>query len=129
MHVGITVWATADFIGLFTYFENEQRMHRHAYDYFGLELTDSKTDTVSPEGDARSVSTSRGLAWFLAKGVTHVEIGRSSNPPRHAIIVELKNAASPDYRNTTAFPTAFSADGDRKIVDDKGTGRTVTKLA
>ena len=45
------------------------------------------------------------------------------------IIVELKNAASPDYRNTTAFPTAFSADGDRKIVDDKGTGRTVTKLA
>ena len=94
-------------------------MHRHAFDYFGLELTDSKTDTVSPEGDTRSVSTSRGLAWFLAKGVTHVEIGRSSNPPRHAIIVELKDAASPYYPNTSAFPTAFSADGDRKIVDNQ----------
>jgi hypothetical protein len=68
-------------------------MHRHVYDYFGWEFTDSKTDSVSPEGDTRSVSTSRGLAWFLSKGVTHVEIGRSSNPPRHAILVELKDAA------------------------------------
>ena len=37
-------------------------MHRHVYDYFGWEFTDSKTDSVSPEGDTRSVSTSRGLA-------------------------------------------------------------------
>jgi len=94
-------------------------MHRHVYDYFGWEFTDSKTDSVSPEGDTRSVSTSRGLAWFLSKGVTHVEIGRSSNPPRHAILVELKDAASPYYRNTTAFPAAFPSDGDREIVDNQ----------
>ena len=94
-------------------------MHRHVYDYFGWEFTDSKTDSVSPEGDTRSVSTSRGLAWFLSKGVTHVEIGRSSNPPRHAILVELKDAGSPYYRNTTTFPTAFPSDGDRQIVDNQ----------
>lgn len=35
-------------------------MHRHPYDYFGLELTDSKTDTVSPEGDKGATVTFSG---------------------------------------------------------------------
>lgn len=93
-------------------------MHRHIYDYFGVELADSQTDAVDLDGNTRAISLTRGQGWFLAKGVTHREIGRSANPPRRAILVDLKDVPSPAYDNSTGFPLVFPSPGARKVVDN-----------
>jgi len=41
-----------------------------------------------------------------------------SDPPRRAILIDLKDAPSPFQENTTRYPTAFPADVARRIVDN-----------
>lgn len=67
-------------------------MHRHTMDYFGVELTGSETLLTAPDGGERTISLERGRLWFLRAGVTHAETGLTDDPPRRAIIVELKDA-------------------------------------
>ena len=93
-------------------------MHRHAYDYFGVELTDSRTDVIESDGSTRTLSMRRGLSWFIAKGATHREIGISANPPRRAILVDRSDVPSPSYVNSTRFPLASSDSSAKKLVDN-----------
>jgi hypothetical protein len=94
-------------------------MHRHLYDYFGVELTDSRTRLLEPDSQSRTLSLRRGQSWFLAKGATHLEIGLSTHPPRRAILVDLKDTPSPLYENATRFSGGVPADGALKVVDNQ----------
>ncbi len=78
-------------------------MHRHDYDYFGVELTPSQTRLTAPDGATRTISLDRGRVWFLEEGVTHQETGITDDPPRHAIIVELTGTPPPAVPNDTDF--------------------------
>jgi hypothetical protein len=92
-------------------------MHRHAYDYVGIELNDSLTTVTRTDGQPRTVSMKKAMAYFLPKGTTHLEEGLS-DVPRHAILVDLKDAPSPAYPNKTGLPAAFPRDGARKILEN-----------
>ena len=94
-------------------------MHRHLYDYFGVELADSITNLIGRDSQARTVSLRRGQSWFIAKGATHLEIGLTADPPRRAILVDLSDMPSPAYDNSTTFPVAFPPDGAQKVVDNR----------
>ena len=94
-------------------------MHRHGFDYFGVELTTSRTQLTSPDGRTRTASLERGQAWFLAKGTTHTENGLTADPPRRAIIVELKQASRPRVANTTAFPTGPVSENHAPVIDNE----------
>jgi uncharacterized protein YjlB len=94
-------------------------MHRHAYDYVGVELVDSTFNLTAPSGQPRTSSLKKGDCYFLPKGITHIEEGLSSNPPRHAILIDLKDSRPPSPDNTTGYPTAFPRDAAKKIVDNQ----------
>ena len=93
-------------------------VHRHAYDYVGVELVDSTFTLTAPRGQPRTSSLKKGTGYFLPKGTTHVEEGLSSDPPRRAILIDLKDEPSPFQENTTRHPTAFPADVARRIADN-----------
>lgn len=93
-------------------------MHQHAYDYVGVELVDSTFNLTSPGGQPRTASLKKGSSYFLPKGTTHIEEGLSSNPPRHAVLIDLKDQPSPTLPNTTQYPTAFPRDAARKVVEN-----------
>ena len=92
-------------------------MHRHLYDYVGIELNDSVTKVTGPDGQARTVKLTRATAYFLPKGNTHMEEG-IGDVPRHAVLVDLKDPPSPSYPNNTGFPPAFPREGARKILEN-----------
>lgn len=79
-------------------------MHLHRHDYLGVELENSRFRVTAPDGRTREIDGKAGQLWFLERGKIHVETGLSQNPLRHAIVVELKNAAGPAAANTTEFP-------------------------
>jgi len=93
-------------------------MHRHLYDYVGIELDDSMTKVTSPEGQTRMASLKRATAYFLPKGTTHMEEGQG-DVPRHAILIDLKDTPSPSYVNKTGLPPAFPRDGARKVLENQ----------
>jgi hypothetical protein len=94
-------------------------MHRHLYDYFGVELADSRTNLIGPDNQARTVSLRRGQSWFIAKGATHLEIGLTADPPRRAILVDLSEMPSPSYDNSTTFPVVFPLEGAQKLIENQ----------
>jgi hypothetical protein len=91
-------------------------MHRHLYDYVGVELVDSQTKVTSPDGQVRTAALKKGTAYFLPKGTTHIEEGITS---RHAIFVDLKDAPSPMYENKTSLPKAFPREGSIKVLENQ----------
>jgi len=93
--------------------------HRHAFEYVGVELTDATFNVVAPDGQRRSISQKRGASYFLPHGTTHIEGGVSSNPPRHAVIVDLKDATAPSYANSSGLPTAFAEGVARKVAENQ----------
>lgn len=93
-------------------------MHRHSFDYFGVELVDSRTELLEADGKSRMLVLKRGLSWYLDKGATHAEIGRSDNPPRRALLVDRSDVASPTYENRTSFPAWVPDAATRKLVDN-----------
>lgn len=93
-------------------------MHRHAYDYVGIELNDSVTKITGPDGQVHNATLKRATAYFLPKGTTHMEEG-VSDVPRHAILVDLKDAPSPSYPNKTGLPPAFPREGARKVLENR----------
>lgn len=66
-------WVTAYDV---TWAPNESTgTHRHRFDYFGVELTDSTNEVIEVDGSTRTLTLTRGLSWFLGKGATHAESG------------------------------------------------------
>jgi hypothetical protein len=71
------------------------------------DVTDS---APAQQSDAVVVSLS-GNAAFVPKGTVQKVDGRS-------MIIDLKDSASPSYKNTTTFPLAFPRPGSKKILEN-----------
>ena len=92
-------------------------MHSHPYDYVGVEVGDSTRLAIDLEGQSRTITMRKGTAWFLTKGTTHAEEG-TSDPPPHAIIIDLKETRSAPAVNSSGAPAAFPRTGAKKLVDN-----------
>ncbi|HET9131200.1 MAG TPA: hypothetical protein VFO86_09645, partial [Terriglobia bacterium] len=59
-----------------------------------------------------------GQASFTPKGTAQTEEG-TSDPPRHAIVVELKDIVVQSLNYNSAFPDAFPRDGAIRLLNNK----------
>lgn len=82
--------------------------HRHAYEFAGVELATAAFSVTSPDGATGIYAVSRGQMWILPKGLTHMEQGLTT-PGRNILLVDVKEAASPRYRNGSGMPDGFAA--------------------
>ena len=80
-------------------------MHRHRFDYLGVELEASQTRLTAPDGGSRDIELEGGLLWFLEEGTTHAETGLTQNPERHAIIIDLRGAVPQRVENNSGLST------------------------
>ena len=88
-------------------------MHRHRFDFIGVELADSAVTVTAPDGAAKTFPTRHGESYFLARGTTHVEETPAGQPTRHAVIVDLKDVAP-----AAPSPGAFVGDPAAKTVTE-----------
>ena len=79
-------------------------MHRHRYDYVGVELETALARVTAADGTSREIGLAAGGSWFLPKGTTHVETGLGDKPRRHAIIFDLKDTEPAFVANRTSHP-------------------------
>jgi len=93
-------------------------LHRHAFDYVGVELVDSTFNVTPPGGDPRETSKKKGDAYFLPKGTTHSEEGLSDQPPRHAVLIDLKPQRSPSAANNTQYRSVFPNGAATKVLEN-----------
>ena len=93
-------------------------VHRHAFDYVGVELVDSTFNVTPPGGNPRQTSKKKGDAYFLPKGTTHSEEGISDQPPRHAVLIDLKPQHSPTVANNTQYRPVFPTGVATKILEN-----------
>jgi hypothetical protein len=91
-------------------------LHRHRHDMVGIELEDSAVLLTAPGGAARKFALTRGMAYFQARGVTHVE--EAVDDARQAILIELKDTVVPPLENRSGYPLAFPREGAVKVVDN-----------
>jgi uncharacterized protein YjlB len=77
--------------------------HKHLYEFAGVELTAAAFSVTNPDGVTRVAVSERGRMWILPKGLTHMERGLSP-VGRTILIVDVKDAPSPAYSNTTGRP-------------------------
>jgi len=77
-------------------------MHRHRYDYFGVELETARARLTGADGTSLEIAPTSGGSWFLPKGTTHVETGIGDSPRRHAIIFDLKDTKPAFVANSTS---------------------------
>jgi len=93
-------------------------LHRHAFDYVGVELVDSTFNVTSASGESREASRKKGDAYFLPKGTTHGEEGLSDSPPRHAVMIDLKPQRSPSAANNTQYRSIFPNGAATKVLEN-----------
>ena len=91
-------------------------MRRHRYDLVGVELSDATAKVTSPQG-ATNASPKPGQVFFLQKGVTRSEEG-TSDTPRHAILIDLKDVKIPPLPNKAGYADAFPREGAKKLLEN-----------
>jgi uncharacterized protein (DUF1330 family) len=93
-------------------------MHRHRFDMVGIELADATVKLTNQQGVATNPASKVGQAYFSRKGGTHMMEG-TSDTPRHAILIDLKDVVVPPLANKSGYPDAFPREGARKLVDNE----------
>ncbi len=93
-------------------------LHRHASDFLGIELIETSLKVTTPDGVEHINPIHRGNIYMLPKGLTHMEEGVIGHPQRNSILIELKDAAPHDYKNSGTAPDGFAADGAKKTADN-----------
>jgi hypothetical protein len=94
-------------------------MHRHAFDYVGVELADSTFKSVAPDGQRRTITEKAGAGWFLAAWHYAYRRNAKRSPARHAVVIDLKDVAAPSFVNSLESPTAFPEGVAEKIVENQ----------
>jgi len=93
-------------------------MHRHTFDYVGVELADTTFNVVAPNGERRTLPAKAGGAWFLRRGTTHIEEMPRDSAARHAIVIDLKDVASPSMASPSGTPAIFPPGTAEKILEN-----------
>jgi quercetin dioxygenase-like cupin family protein len=94
-------------------------MHRHKFDYVGVELEDAQVGIVEVDGRRRTFSLKRGESYFLPRGTTHQEVGVSDSPRRHAVMIDLKDAPAPVFPKPSGLATAFPSRGSKRLLENQ----------
>ncbi len=92
-------------------------LHRHPYALAGVYLDPGTRVITATDGSTRNVSNEPGGVTFQLKGLTHVEEG-TSDPPLHAIMIELKQDAPVGDDASPDLPPAFPRDGAKQLLDN-----------
>jgi len=93
-------------------------MQQGKYDMVTIELENSAIKVTNAKGKSKAVSLKLGQASFIERGVSQKEEG-TSEPSRHAIVIELKDATVAPLEYNSAFPDAFPRDGAKKLLTNK----------
>src|SRR6185295_3141864 len=91
--------------------------HQNKYDQVAIELANASVRITTPDGKSKTSSVKFGQASFTPKGVAQIEEG-TSDPPRRAIVIDLKDAVVAPLENKSGYPDAFPRDGAKKLLDN-----------
>ena len=92
-------------------------MHTHPYDIVSVTLTPGGHQDIGADGVAEERVFKMGDVRFTPKGRTHVEVGLT-DPPRRAIVTELKPVAPGGKPSASKYPPAYPREGARKILEN-----------
>src|SRR6187399_3153117 len=90
-------------------------MQKGRFDMVTIELENASVKVTSAKGKSKAVPFKLGQASFVERGVSQMEEG-TSDPMRHAIVIELKDVIVGPLDYNSAFPDAFPRDGAKKIL-------------
>ena len=83
-----------------------------------VDLENSALKITNAKGKSKSETFKVGQVEFLPKGEPRTEEG-AGDTPRHAIVVELKDAVVAPLEYNSAFPDAFPRDGAKQLLNNK----------
>jgi len=92
-------------------------MHQNKLDMVTIELADATARITTKDGKTQSSSLKFGQASFVPKGLAQMEEG-TSEPSRHAIVIDLKDAVVAPMDNKSGYPDAFPRPGSKKLLDN-----------
>jgi hypothetical protein len=92
-------------------------VHQNKFDQVAIDLANAAIRITTEDGKSKASTFKIGQASFVPKGVTQLEEG-TSDPPRHAILIDLKNVVVAPLENKSGYPDAFPRDGSKKLLDN-----------
>jgi quercetin dioxygenase-like cupin family protein len=92
-------------------------MHTHPYDIVSVTLVPGGQQDNGADGVREDRMFKMGDVRFTPKGRTHFEVGLT-DPPRRAIVTELKPIASGGAQTASKYPPAYPREGARKILEN-----------
>ena len=93
-------------------------LHTHPYDIVSVTLTDGGHQDNGADGLTEERMFKMGDVRFTPKGRTHFEVGLT-DPPRRAIITELKPVAPGLEPTASNYPPAYPREGAKKILENE----------
>jgi hypothetical protein len=87
------------------------------YDQVAVELSDSTMRITAADGKSQTSLLKFGQVSFIEKGTVRKEEG-SSDLPRHAILIDIKEPAVTPLENKSGFPNAMPREGAKKVVEN-----------
>jgi hypothetical protein len=91
--------------------------HRHRYFFAGLDLNTATIRVTRLDGTVDFIPVIKNHMWYLPKDLTHQEMS-TTDPGRHAVVVDIKDTSVPEATNTTNLPTNKYALYQTKVVDN-----------
>lgn len=89
--------------------------YRNRDDMVTVELNDAAYRVA---GKDSAVSAKLGQVAYIKNGTSESETG-TSDVPRHAIAIDLKNVKVPPMENKSGYPDAFPREGIKKVLDNE----------
>jgi len=93
-------------------------MFQNTLDMVTVDLENAEVRVSGAKGKAKPFTFKVGQAGFIPKGNSQMEEG-TSDPTRHAIVVELKDVVVQPLEYNSAFPDAFPREGALKLLNNK----------
>jgi hypothetical protein len=93
-------------------------MLQNKLDTVTVDLENAEIKIAAGKGKPKAFSFKIGQASFTPKGTSEMEEG-TSDPPRHAIVVELKDVVVQPLNYNSAFPDAFPREGAIRLLNNK----------
>jgi quercetin dioxygenase-like cupin family protein len=92
-------------------------MHIHPYDIVSVTVVAGAQQDNGADGVTEDRMFKMGDVRFTPKGRTHFEVGLT-DPPRRAIVTELKPVAPGAAQTASKYPPAYPREGARKILEN-----------